>query len=147
MSYCGRWKLADISMLRVKWREVIKYTEWEPTGYQEILDCFKVNGKQFWLLTNERPTWCHLLFYFTYYVLNMFRTLIYPSSGACDCVDELSHRSSCSQLVVCWSFCCGWYLVVLVLQASACKTNTTKYRSWRWIYYCPKHVEHISEIK
>ena len=21
-------------------------------------------------LTNERPTWCHLLFYFTYYVLN-----------------------------------------------------------------------------
>ena len=33
------------------------------------------------LLTNERPTWCHLLFYFTYYALNMFRTLIYPSSG------------------------------------------------------------------
>ena len=34
----------------------------------------------------------------------MFRTLIYPSSGACDCVDELPHRSSCSQFVVCWSF-------------------------------------------
>ena len=51
---------------------------------------------------NERPTWCHLLFYFTYYVLNMFQTLIYPSSGACNCVD--------------------------VLQASACKTNTTKYQ-------------------
>jgi len=30
-----------------------------------------------------------LLFYFTSYVLNMFRTLIYPSSGACDCVVEL----------------------------------------------------------
>jgi len=30
-------------------------------------------------------------------VLNMFRTLIYPSSGACDCVVELPHRSSCSQ--------------------------------------------------
>ena len=59
------------------------------------------------LLTNERPTWCHLLFYFTYYVLNMFRTLIYPSSGACDCVDELQHRSSCSLFVVCWSFWCG----------------------------------------
>ena len=26
----------------------------------------------------------------------MFRTLIYPSSGACDYVDELPHRSSCS---------------------------------------------------
>ena len=30
----------------------------------------------------------------------MFWTLIYPSSGACDCVDELPHRSSCSQFVV-----------------------------------------------
>ena len=39
-------------------------------------------------LTNERPTWCHLLFYFTYYALNM----------------------------------------VFVLQAEACKTNTTKYQ-------------------
>ena len=58
-------------------------------------------------MRNEKPTWCHLLFYFTYYALNMFRTLIYPSSGACDCVDELPHRSSCSQFVVCWSFCCG----------------------------------------
>jgi len=44
----------------------------------------------------------------------------YPSLGACGCVDELPHRSSCSQFVVCGSFCCGWYLVVFVLQASAC---------------------------
>ena len=55
-------------------------------------------------LKNERPTWCHLLFCFTSYVLSMFRTLIYPSSGACDCVVELPHRSSCSQFVVCWRF-------------------------------------------
>ena len=34
----------------------------------------------------------------------MFRTLIYPSSGACDCVVELPHWSSCSQFVVCWRF-------------------------------------------
>ena len=34
----------------------------------------------------------------------MFRTLIYPSSGACDCVVELPHRSSCSQFVVCLRF-------------------------------------------
>jgi len=45
-----------------------------------------------------------LLFYFTSYVLDMFRTLIYPSSGACDCVVELPHRSSCSQFIVCWRF-------------------------------------------
>jgi hypothetical protein len=35
-------------------------------------------------LKNKRPTWRHLQFYFTSYVLNMFQTLIYPSSGACD---------------------------------------------------------------
>ena len=30
-------------------------------------------------LKNKRPSWCHLLFYFTPYVRNMFRALIYPS--------------------------------------------------------------------
>ena len=35
-------------------------------------------------LKNKRPTWCHLLFYFTSYIFNMFRILIYPSSGACN---------------------------------------------------------------
>ena len=34
----------------------------------------------------------NLLFYFTSYVLNMFPTLIYPSSGACDFAVELPHR-------------------------------------------------------
>ena len=42
-----------------------------------------------------------------------------------DCVDELPHRSSCSQFVVCWNFCCGWYLVVFVLQAEAWTDNKT----------------------
>ena len=32
-------------------------------------------------------------FYFTSYVLNMFRTLIYPSSGACNYSVELPHWS------------------------------------------------------
>jgi len=53
------------------------------------------------MLKNKRPTWCHLLFYFTSYVLNMFRTLIYPSSGACD---NSAHWSYCSWFDVCWSF-------------------------------------------
>jgi len=43
-----------------------------------------------------KEPWRHLLFYFTAYVINMFRTLIYPSSGACDCAVELPHRSFCS---------------------------------------------------
>jgi len=60
--------------------------------------------EHYYSLKNKRPTWCHLLFYFTSYVLIMFWTLIYPSSGACDCAVELPHRSFCSRLVVCWRF-------------------------------------------
>ena len=80
-------------------------------------------------LTIERPTWCHLLLYFTYYVLNMFRTLIYPSSGACDSVAELPHRSSCSQFVVCGSFCYGRFLVVFICRlkpANRTPPNTSR---------------------
>jgi len=55
-------------------------------------------------LKNKRPTWCHLLIYFTSYVLNMFRTLIYPSSGDCDCAVELPHLSFYSRFVVCRRF-------------------------------------------
>ena len=43
-----------------------------------------------------------VIFYFTYYLLNMFRTLICPSSGAYDCVYGLPHLLSCSLFVVCW---------------------------------------------
>ena len=59
-----------------------------------------------WRMKDQLDDTCY--FYFTYYVLNMFRTLIYPSSGACDCVGELPHRSSCSQFVVCGSFWCSF---------------------------------------
>ena len=47
-----------------------------------------------WQLKNKRPTWCHLRFYFTSYVLNTFRTLIYPSSGAREYAVELPHCAS-----------------------------------------------------
>jgi len=39
-----------------------------------------------------------------FYVLNMFQTLIYPSSGACDYSVELPLWSYCSWFDVCWSF-------------------------------------------
>jgi len=45
-----------------------------------------------------------LVIYFTSYILNMFRILIYPSSGAWDCAVELQHRSFCSRFVLCWRF-------------------------------------------
>ena len=69
----------------------------------------------------------NLLFYFTSYVLNMFRTLIYPSSGTCDCSVELPHWSYCSWFDVCREFRCGWIGVVSVLQASTLLFYFTSY--------------------
>jgi len=55
----------------------------------------------------------------------MFRTLIYPSSGACDYSVELPHWSYCSWFDV-LEFQCGWVGVVSVLQtASGWNTDTT----------------------
>jgi hypothetical protein len=34
--------------------------------------------------------------YFTSYVLNMFRTLIYPSSEACDCAVSVLQAEACN---------------------------------------------------
>jgi len=42
---------------------------------------------------------------FTSYVLNMFRTLIYPLSVACDYSVELPHWSYCSWFDVCVCVC------------------------------------------
>jgi len=35
-------------------------------------------------MKNKKPTRCHLLFYYISYRLNMFRALLWPSSGARD---------------------------------------------------------------
>ena len=67
--------------------------------YLCLLDCASL-----WSLKDKRPTWCHLLFYFNSYVINMFQTLIYPSSGACDYSVDLPCWSYCSWFDVCWSF-------------------------------------------
>jgi len=63
-------------------------------------------------------------FYFTSSLLNMFRTLIQPSSGACD-FSIVSPHWLCV-LVKCvleFRFC--WVGVVSVWQAEACHTDTT----------------------
>jgi len=84
-----------------KTHQSFKKTSWDRdgTGILCLLD-----HASLWQLKNKRPTWCNLLFYFTSYVLNMFQTLIYPSSGACDYSVELPHWSYCSWFDVCWSF-------------------------------------------
>ena len=65
-----------------------------------------------------------LKFYFTSSMLNMFRTLIYPSSGTCDFSIVSPHW-----LCVLVSMCVGvsvWLVgVVSVWQAEACHTDTT----------------------
>jgi len=74
-------------------------------------------------------------FYFTSSMLNMFRTLIHPSSGTCDISICITTLVVCSCFDVCWSFgvaglggirvaglgCypCGRVGVVSVLQAEA----------------------------
>jgi len=48
-------------------------------------------------------------FYFTFSMLNMFRTLIHPSSGACDFSIVITTLVVCSCFDVCWSFgVTGW---------------------------------------
>jgi len=71
---------------------------------------FGVVGLEWYPCCRLKPTWCHLLFYFTSYVLHMLRTLIYPSSGAYDYSFDLPHWSCvlCSMCVgvsvwLCWS--------------------------------------------
>jgi len=79
-------------------------------------------------LKNKRPTWCHLLFYFISYMLNMFQTLIYPLSGACDYSVELPHWLYCSWFDVCWRFGVvglEWYPHWRLKHNSACNTDTT----------------------
>jgi len=76
-------------------------------------------------LKNKRPTWCHFLFYFTSYVLNTFRTLIYPSSGACDYSVELPHWSYCLGLM--WVGVSVWLdrklLMMDILMSETCRAH------------------------
>ena len=63
-------------------------------------------------------------FYFTSSTLNMFRTLIHPSSGAATFL--FYHHIGCIFLFRCvLEFRCCWVGVVSVWQASACHTDTT----------------------
>jgi len=72
---------------------------------------------------------------FTSYMLNMFRTLIYLSAGACDYSVESPHWSYCSWFDVCWSFGVvglEWYLCCRLKHAS------------RLMCLCAQHVSDIN---
>jgi len=58
---------------------------------------------------------------FHYLLVNMFRMLIHPSSGACDLFVELFHGLCCSgSMCVGVTVLFGWGGVVSVCSASAC---------------------------
>jgi len=74
-------------------------------------------------------------FYFTSSVLNMFQTLIRPSSGACE-FSIVSPHWLCVLVSMCWSFgvaVLGWHPCC----ASACHTDTTPTSH----YETPSHIE------
>jgi len=56
----------------------------------------------------------------------MFQTLIYPSSGACDCAVELPHQSFCSPFIVCWRFGVGPCCRLSVEQNDGCGNSTAQ---------------------
>jgi len=59
--------------------------------------------KNLLLLKNKKQLDVTCYSYFTSYILNMFRTLICPSSGVCYYVVELPHWLYFSWIAVCWS--------------------------------------------
>jgi len=54
-----------------------------PTSSRSFLILCVLDRASSWYLNKGRPTWWHLLYYVNL-LLNMFQTLIHPSSGACD---------------------------------------------------------------
>ena len=76
-------------------------------------------------------------FYFTSSTLNMFRSLIHPSSGACDFSIVQYHHIGCVFFFRCvLEFRCGWVGVVSVLQAEPHQNSNThrnkNTRPMRW---------------
>ena len=63
-------------------------------------------------------------FYFTSSMLNLFRTLIHPSSGACD-FSIVSPHWQCVLVSMCVGVSVWLVGVVSVLQAEACNTDTS----------------------
>ena len=93
------------------------------------------------IVEEQKTNMMSLAIFFTSCVFNIFRTLIYPSTGACDYSVELPHWSYCSWFDVCWSFGVvglEWYPCCRLLVSLAMLFH----------FLCPKHVEHIrSEMR
>jgi len=85
-------------------------------------------------LNKERPTWWNFALLFHYLMLNMFRMLTHPSSGACDLFVELFHGLYCSgSMCVGVTLWFGWGGVVSGYHTTPakpqCNTNTHRTRT------------------
>ena len=119
---------------------------------------------------NKLQNRCYLLFYYTYDILNMFRALLFPSSG--------DHDYSAITTLAVRLLGCTWLEIrcrqtgqVSGLQAIICSPETypaylyltsnqqqPKNRtahvvistivvsSWWWAQHCPKHVELLKSV-
>ena len=116
----------------------------------------------------EKPARCHWMVYCTYYMLNTFRTLSCPSSGArdymCIIIDYGVRCLGCWLLEVrCWaagyasgmrnvarlaveqhpSFRTHSLLATKTLHTIVGNNTHIVSSSWWWEWKCPKRVEHI----
>jgi len=114
---------SGFGLLLIRWLVFYKRDE------EEFYVNWTVHHCDSWRIRDQLDVTCY--FYFTSYVLNMFRTLIYPSSGAWDYSVELPHWSYCSWFDVCWCF------GVVGLEWYSCcrlKPATRIPSSWWWKY-------------
>ena len=73
-----------------------------------------------------------LAFLFHYLLLNMFRMLIHPSSGACELFVELFHGLYCLWFDVCWCYIVVWLgWCGIRIKASACIRIPHQYTSYQ----------------
>jgi len=92
--------------------------------------------KCIWVLSKEKPTWCHLFYYYLFSAQHVsdVNTSIFRSLRLI-----LGYFMGCIWFGVCW-------------RSVSANTHRTRYNpwnkqelvasSWRWTYWRPKHVEH-----
>ena len=117
----------------------------------------------------EKPTRCHCKLYCTYDVLDIFRAILCPSSGALDYMCVFAAYGVRSLAALCRGSCAGqqgvrpgrvllhpssWTHTLLpctwppttssqVRHTIGGKYTHIVYSSWWWAKKCPKHVENI----
>ena len=117
------------------WRAVDIFCHFSlSSSYNE--KCFRQNcrGNQIThLLTNERPTWCHLLFYFAYYVLN----IMWSEEGGGLLNSSPNAGSLSGKLCRCVGFTLT--LIVLMWRIGWAHNNARKEPIGRWDVFLTVH--------